>query len=140
MAIELKGLARVLSKLDNLEKVDGKAILEEVAKDTSEAIQKEAKKVSDTAYQYAGEVEVRTYGLSCFIDVGFSSDKVPFEQWKPLWFQHWGFKDYGLNFSGQYFIANHQGWFEDAVNKHEAKAIRKIKDKAKKKLKEAWKC
>ena len=103
--------------------------MEEVAEGATKAIQEEAKKFSDTSYLYAGEVEVRDYGLSCFIDVGFSSEKTPFELWKPLWFQHWGFRDYGLNFQGDYYIANNKMWFESAIKNYEEQAKREIKEK-----------
>lgn len=139
MGIELKGLNRLLTKLDNVSKVSTAKILEEVAESTADAIKDSAKQFSDTAYQYAGTVEVRKYGLSSFIDVGFSSDNTPFELWKPLWFQHWGFNDYGLNFTGQFYISNNKNWFEEAINKHEKQAIKAIKTKTLGEIRKAFK-
>lgn len=129
MGIQIKGLNSLLKKLDNVSNIKTKEIMEEVAEGATKAIQEEAKKFSDTSYLYAGEVEVRDYGLSCFIDVGFSSEKTPFELWKPLWFQHWGFRDYGLNFQGDYYIANNKMWFESAIKNYEDQAKREIKEK-----------
>ena len=129
MGIQIKGLNSLLKKLDNVSNIKTKKIMEEVAEGATKAIQEEAKKFSDTSYLYAGEVEVRDYGISCFIDVGFSSEKTPFELWKPLWFQHWGFRDYGLNFQGDYYIANNKMWFESAIKNYEAQAKREIKEK-----------
>ncbi|MDU2672646.1 MAG: hypothetical protein E7C49_11605 [Clostridium sp.] len=129
MGIQIKGLNSLLKKLDNVSNIKTKEIMEEVAEGATKAIQEEAKKFSDTSYLYAGEVEVRDYGISCFIDVGFSSEKTPFELWKPLWFQHWGFRDYGLNFQGDYYIANNKMWFESAIKNYEAQAKREIKEK-----------
>lgn len=129
MGIQIKGLNSLLKKLDNVSNIKTKEIMEEVAEGATKAIQEEAKKFSDTSYLYAGEVEVRDYGLSCFIDVGFSSEKTPFELWKPLWFQHWGFRDYGLNFQGDYYIANNKMWFESAIKNYEEQAKREIKEK-----------
>ena len=103
--------------------------MKDVAEGATNAIQEEAKRFSDTSYLYTGEVEVRDYGLSCFIDVGFSSEKTPFELWKPLWFQHWGFRDYGLNFQGDYYIANNKMWFDSAIKNYEEQAKREIKEK-----------
>lgn len=139
MALELRGVDALIKKLDKLKNIDTTKVINEVADETAKAIQSEAKKVSNTSYMYAGKVEVRNYGLSCFIDVGFSSAKEPFENWKSLWFQNWGFRDYGLNFRGQYFIANYQNWFTDAVNSNEKQIINKIKIKAKKQITEGWK-
>lgn len=129
MGIQIKGLNSLLKKLDNVSNIKTKEIMEEVAEGATKAIQEEAKKFSDTSYLYAGEVEVRDYGISCFIDVGFSSEKTPFELWKPLWFQHWGFRDYGLNFQGDYYIANNKMWFESAIKNYEEQAKREIKEK-----------
>ncbi len=78
MGIQIKGLNSLLKKLDNVSNIKTKEIMEEVAEGATKAIQEEAKKFSDTSYLYAGEVEVRDYGLSCFIDVGFSSEKNSF--------------------------------------------------------------
>lgn len=139
MGIELKGLEKVLKKLDNLSAIKGIEIIEEVAENTSNAIKNKAKKISDTSYLYVGKVKVRDYGTTCFIDIGLSSETTPFELWKPLWFQHWGFKDYGLNFTGQYYITKHQNWFTDAVNSYEKQAIKAVKEKTRTKIREAWK-
>lgn len=122
MAIEIRGMNNLLKKLDNLSNLKTKEIVKEVANSTAEAV-KEGASWSEASH-LAGEVKVRDFGLTCYIDVGFSSDKVPFEQWKSLWFQHWGFNDYGLNFTGQFYINNHKNWFEDTINEH-AKAKQK---------------
>lgn len=137
MGIQLKGIDSLLRKLDKVSNIKTKDILQDVAKDVTGAIKEEAQKFSDTSYLYAGEVEVRDYGISCFIDVGFSSDTIPFELWKPLWFQHWGFMDYGLNFNGQYYISNNKMWFNSAIQSVEKQTIKKIKDKTKAEIRKA---
>lgn len=137
MAIQLKGLDRVIKKLDKLSNIKTRDIMEEVAEITTKGIQQEAQKFSDTSYMYVNKVEVRDYGTSCFIDVGLSNDNAQFELWKPLWFQHWGFNDYGLNFTGQYYINNHKSWFEEAIAKQEQKALKAIKQKTQAKIREA---
>lgn len=128
-SVKIKGLASLIKKLDNLSDIKTRKIMEEVAEGATKVIREETKKISDTSYLHVGEIEVRDYGLSCFIDVGFSSEKTPFELWKSAWFQQWGFMDYGLNFQGQYYIANNKMWFHTAIENYEAQAKREIKEK-----------
>ena len=137
MAIELKGLNNVMKKLDNLSNIKTKDVVKGVADSMQEAI-KDGASFSDGA-SYIGEVEVRDYGLSCYIDVGLSNDNAPWELWKPLWFQHWGFHDHGLNFSGQYYITSHKNWFEETVNSHAEKMEQELKQQLRKKVKGALK-
>lgn len=134
MGVTLKGLDNLLNKLDKLSNISTRDIIEEVADGTSIAIKEEARKFSDTSYLYCGKAKVREYGISCFIDVGFSTDNTPFELWKPLWFQHWGFYDHGLNFSGQFYVSNNRLWFDTAVKGYEKKAKREIKKKLQSKV------
>lgn len=86
---------------------------------------------------YVGKGEIRKYGLSSYIDVGFGKDDANFDLWKPLWFQQWGYFDKGLNFKGDFFIANHQFWFDEAIKKSEGEIKKKLKDKLKNEIKKA---
>ena len=139
MGIEIKGIDKLMKKLDQFNKLDTKNTVQKVAKIAEKEIKAAAKEISDTSYLYVGEVEVREKGLSCFIDVGLSNDLHPFVKWQSLWFQHWGFYNYGLNFTGQYYIKNHQLWFNQAVDSFEERAKTLLKEELKREVRKCLK-
>lgn len=137
MAIEIKGINSILKKLNKLSSIETDKAIVEVAEDLRKNISDAAKEFSDTSYMYVGKGEIRKYGLSSYIDVGFGKDDANFDLWKPLWFQQWGYFDKGLNFKGDFFIANHQFWFDEAIKKSEGEIKKKLKDKLKNEIKKA---
>lgn len=137
MAIEIKGINSILKKLNQLSSVNTDKVIEDVAEELRGNISKAAKEFSDTSYMYVGKGEIRKYGLSSYIDVGFGKDDADFDLWKPLWFQQWGYFDKGLNFKGNFFIANHQFWFDEAIKSSEGEIKKKLKNKLKNEIKKA---
>lgn len=135
--IKIDVLDRLIKKLDKLSHIETEKAIEEVAKDVEEAIRDKAKTFSDTSYLYVGQSEKRKYGMSCYIDVGFHNDNADFDKWKSLWFQNWGYFDYGWNFDGQIYIKTHQLWFNEAVKSIEKDAQKKLKEKIRKEIKGA---
>lgn len=135
--MSIKGINNLIKKLDKISNIETKHIVKKVATEIQKEIKSEAKKFSDTSYLYVKEVDVRDYGLSCFIDVGLSSKDTPFELWKPLWFQHWGFFNYGWNFKGQYYIKNNQLWFDKAVARAEGNIKLQLKQELRKEVRKA---
>lgn len=140
MGVSVKNLNRLVKKIDKLTNVKTKEVVKQVADNMLDEISKKGNEISDDkAGDYVGYASIRDYGLSCYMDVGFNSELYPFASWKSLWFQQWGFNDYGLNFTGQYYINNHKGWFDEAINTQEEKAIKALKQKTHEKIKEALK-
>lgn len=139
MSMKLEGLDKLFKKLNNLSHIETEKAIEEVAKDVETTIKNEAKKFSDTSYMYVGQSEKRKYGTSCYVDVGFHSDNAEFDEWKPLWFQNWGYFDKGLNFNGEIYIDKHQLWFNEAVKSVEKNVQRKLKEKIRREIKGALK-
>lgn len=137
MAIEIKGINNLLKKLNKLSSIETDKAIIEVAEDLRKNISNAAKEFSDTSYMYVGKGEIRKYGLSSYIDVGFSKEDAAFDLWKPLWFQQWGYFDKGLNFKGDFFIANHQFWFDEAIKNSENEIKNKLKNKIKSEIKKA---
>lgn len=135
--IKIDGLDRLMKKLNKLSHIETEKAIEEVAKDVEEAIRDKAKTFSDTSYLYVGQSEKRKYGMSCYIDVGFHNDNADFDKWKSLWFQNWGYFDYGWNFSGQIYIKTHQLWFNEAVKRIEKDVQKKLKEKIRQEIKGA---
>lgn len=137
MSVEIKGINSILKKLNQLSSINTDKVIEEVAEELREDISKAAKEFSDTSYMYVGKGEIRKYGLSSYVDVGFGKDDADFDLWKPLWFQQWGYFDKGLNFKGDFFISNHQFWFNEAIENSSGKIKKKLKEKLKHEVKKA---
>lgn len=111
MSLDIKGINNLIKKLDNLSNIDTKSVVHRVAEDMTLSIQDEVKKFSDK-YEYVGQCHVRCYRKGIYIDVGLSNDLDPWDDWKELWYHQWGYRDYGLNFSGSPFIDVHKMWFD----------------------------
>lgn len=137
MSIKIDGIDNLLNKLNNLSHIETKKVINTAAKDIENAIKNKAKKISDTSYLYVGQVEERSSGLSYFVDVGFSNKNADFELWKSLWFQNWGYFDYGWNFSGQIYVKKHQLWFNETIESQKKNIQKKIKEKLRQEVRNA---
>ncbi|WP_462427195.1 hypothetical protein [Fusobacterium varium] len=139
MSVAIKGIDKLINKLNKISNIATKEIIEDIATDVEGVIRNKAKTFADTSYMYISKCDTRVYGLSCYVDVGLKNDNAEWDLWKGLWFHQWGYWNKGLNFSGQYYISMHQLWFNDAVNSIEGAAKKKIKDKVKSEIQLAWK-
>ncbi|MBN1055686.1 hypothetical protein DVW05_10065 [Clostridium botulinum] len=137
MSIEIKGINNILKKLDKLSKIETKEAVQDVAKDVEKAIQNKANVFSEK-YKCVKACEPRCYGNSSYIDVGLKSSEYNFEEWKELWYQNYGFDDYGWNFTGQYHITSHLMWFDEAIMEIENDIKKKLKNKLKEQIKQCW--
>lgn len=135
MSIQIKGIDNLLKKLNKLSNIETKEAVVEVAKDMQEGIQDEASKFSVKA-EHIKACDPRIYGNSCYVDVGLKGDN--FEEWKELYYQNYGFDDYGWNFKGQIHISNHLMWFDEKVQSMEKEIKRKLRNKVKEQIKECW--
>lgn len=137
MGIKIDGIDKLLNKLNKLSHIETEKAINEVAEELEKKISSKAKSFSDTSYMYVGKGETRKYGLSCYVDVGFSKDNAPFDLWKSLWFHNWGYFDKGLNFRGQIYINMHQFWFNEAVKDSKSDIQKRLKQKLKAEIGEA---
>lgn len=135
MAIQIQGLDKLIAKLSDTSWLNTRHAIDEAGKDLKEAIKKEAKTFSDKEYEHIGVAEGREYGLSYYLDVGLKNDKVPFENWKGLYFHNYGYWNHGRNYKGQMYINCHAQWFDSAVKGAE----KEVKAKIKRKVKESFK-
>lgn len=131
MSFEIQGVDKLINKLNKISNIKAKEVIEDVAKDVETAIVNEAKKFSDTEYLYIGKCDVRDYGSSYFVDVGFKNDTVDFKLWKGLWYHNWGYTHWK---SGE-IITPYVMWFENAIGSNEIKMKNKIEQNIKKELK-----
>ena len=127
VAFEIKGVDKLINKLNKISNIRAKEVIEDVAKDVETAIVNEARKFSDTEYLYIGKCDVRDYGSSYFVDIGLKNDTVDFELWKGLWYHNWGYTHWK---SGE-MITPHVMWFNQAVNLIQKEVKDKVRDSIK---------
>lgn len=138
MAIEIKGIDNLLKRLNKLSNIETKEAVIEVAKDMQEAIQNKASTFSQNADEIKA-FEPRTYGNgNTYVDIGLKSGDSDWGKIKGLYFQNYGFNDYGWNFKGQYHITNHLMWFDEAVQSAENDCKTKLKFKLKQEIQKCW--
>lgn len=137
MSLEIKGINNLIKKLDKLSNVKTEDIVVEAGKEVEKEVRNYAKRFSKEGYKHIGVFEPRKYGLSCYVDVGLKNENADWEEWKSLYFQHWGYWNYGLNFNGKYYIKPHQLWFDIAVKQAEESAKRHLKEELRKEVKKA---
>lgn len=135
MGVSIQGIDRLIGKLSKISMLETRETIDEIGKDVSKNIRNEAKKFSKKEYESIGVAEGRKYGLSYYLDVGLKNDKVPFENWKGLYFHNYGYWNRGWNFNGEKYIDMHAMWFDNAVKNME----KEIKTKIKRKVKEQFK-
>lgn len=139
MAISISGVDSLLKRLNKLSNIETKEAVIEVAKDMQKAIQEKASKFSENSEEIKA-FEPRIYGNGCYIDVGLKSGDSDWEAIKGLYFQNYGFHNYGWNFINTHpYIANHLMWFDEAVQNVENDIKSKLKAKLKEEVQKAWK-
>lgn len=86
---------------------------------------KDAPKNSGKSYKALKITETKLYKTSVYAKIGIGSDN--WEQTKALWFQHFGYFNYGLGgiFNGM-FIAVHAGWMNKSFDRCKAQAYNEI--------------
>lgn len=138
MAIEIKGINNLINRLNKLSNIETKEIIIEVSKDMQEAIKEKASNFSQNSDEIKA-FEARSYANgSTYIDVGLKSSDSDWERIKGLYFQNYGFNDYGWHFSGQYHITNHLMWFDEAVQSATGDCKSKLKAKLKEEIQKCW--
>lgn len=137
MSLEIKGINSLMNKLNKLSNIEAKKAINDVANTVEKEIRGKASSFSQNEARYIAKCEVRDYGSSYFVDIGLKNDNAPFELWKGLWYQNWGYFNCGWNFKGQYYIKSHQLWFNEAVNSIEGQTLNKIKNNLREEIKKA---
>lgn len=129
---DTKAIDKLLKKLDNYSNIETKEAVEHVAEVMEKAIYNNAPVDSGDGRSCIDICEVREYPSATYVDVGLRSDHIPFDKWKSIWFQNWGY-----NFKGTgKQITKHVGWFNNAVESKNKEVIKYLKDKLKEQEKE----
>lgn len=126
MSIDVKGIDRLMNKLNKLDNIKGINAVESVVP-TIELALKAGASWAPNSVQYIRKCEIREYPRAYFVDIGLRNDEVDFDLWKHLWFHNWGYNQYYYGHkTGKYTIV-HSMWFNNALNNIGDVAINKIK-------------
>lgn len=120
-----------MKKLTALEGIKAKDVVEPVAEELATKIQASAKSFSNQEWRYISKCETRSYGSSCFVDVGLKNDKAPFDSWKGLYFHNYGYKQYFYGHDLGYMETRHILWFTNAINGAKGEIISKLRARLK---------
>lgn len=136
MSIEIKGINNILKKLNKLSNLETKEAVVEVSKDMEKGI-KEAASTFSVKAEHIKACDPRNYGNSCYVDIGLKGDN--FEEWKELYYQNYGYDNYGWNFKNVHpHVTAHLMWFNEAVQGLETEIKKKLREKVKEQIKECW--
>lgn len=140
MAIQLKGINTLTNKLNKLSNVKAKNAIETVAKEVETGLKNEASKFSNKGYKHIGKAETREYSNgNYFVDVGLKNSSAPWEEWKHLYFHHYGYNQFMYGKPTGKFTNMHQFWFTNAIDNMEQEVLKEIKAKLRKEIREAMK-
>jgi len=138
MAIDIKGLDRILRNLDYLDvdtKKSTKKAIDKALEDTLPILKENSPEDSGQSRNHLS-IEgkgAKTYRKSTWGKMGITSEN--WEQTKSLWFNHHSFYNHGLNFNGQFKIDKNVGFFDRAGDKVIPKAKNIILDELNKEIK-----
>ena len=91
MAITIKNLNNLTNKLNKLDNLKAKKAVDEVAKVVESNLKNEVSKFSERS-DLIRKVDVREYESgNYYVDVGLKNDSQPWEDWKHLYFHHYGY-------------------------------------------------
>ena len=139
MTITIKGLNSLTKKLNKLDNIKAKSSVNEVAKIVEKELRDEASNFSRRSH-LIGEVDTREYSNGTYyVDVGLKNDSQPWEEWKHLYFHHYG---YNQKLWGKYssiYTKTYQFWFTQAVENMDNEVLKELKKKIQAEIKEALK-
>ena len=139
MNISIKGVDRLLNKLDRLNHIRAMQALEEVSHMVIDEIKAACPKDSGAAAASVGISDKRDYKLSAYMDIGLSRKTGPWDSWKGAYFQNYGYHNWGRGgiYHGKYVFV-HQMWFENVANSIKGEAGKRIKARLKMMILAEW--
>ena len=139
MTITIKGINSLSNKLNKLSNVKAKNSVKEVAKFVEKELRNEASKFS-TRSELIGEVEEREYkNGNYYIEVGLKNSYESWEEWKHLYFHHYGYNQKIWGKDSNLYTNTHQFWFTNAIDNIDQKALKELKKKMQEEIRNALK-
>lgn len=139
MTITIKGLNSLTKKLNNLDNIKAKSSVNEVTKIVEKGLRDEASNFSRRAH-LIGEVDTREYSNGTYyVDVGLKNDSQPWEEWKQLYFHHYGYNQKLWGKNSNIYTKPYQFWFTKAIDNMEQETLKELKKKLREEIRKALK-
>ena len=139
MAITIKNLNNLTNKMNKIDNLKAKKAVEEVAKVVESNLKNGASKFSKRS-DLIRKADVREYeNGNYYVDVGLKNDSQPWEDWKHLYFHHYGYNQKLWGKDSDIYTKTHQFWFTNAVDNMDNEVLKELKKKIQAQIKEALK-
>lgn len=140
MAITLKGMNSLTNKLNKLSNLKAKESVNKVAKTVESGLRNEASKFSNKGYNYIGKVDSREYrNGNYFVEIGLKNDSAPWDEWKHLYFHHYGYHQFMMGFPTSIYTNMYQFWFTNVIENLEQGVLKELKKEIRKEIRETMK-
>lgn len=128
MAVKIDGFNDIFSTMEQLGEVGKKAGKDAVKSGLNEVLDSLKKDAPVDKYKSRNKLSIQHIRAnkngSAWGACGIGSSN--WEDTKQLWFQHYGYENHGLNFTGQHRIENNAGWMDKTFKKVQKKAEDKM--------------
>lgn len=114
MNIDIKGINSLLNKLQRLENVNFQQEIQQIADIVIKQMQSVTPKNTGLAQSSIGVSDMINMKMGFIMKVGLSPKTAPWDDWKSVYFQNYGYHNWGQN--GRYkgvFVTTHLGWFTE---------------------------
>lgn len=139
MTITIKGLNSLSKKLNKLDNIKAKSSVNEVAKMVEKGLRDEASNFSTRAH-LIGEVDTREYSNGTYyVDVGLKNDSQPWEEWKHLYFHHYGYNQKLWGKDSNIYTKTYQFWFSNAIDNMDQEILKELKKEIQEEIRKALK-
>lgn len=114
MNIDIKGINSLLNKLQRLENVNFQQEIKQIGDIVIKQMQSVTPVNTGLSQQSIGVSDMINMRMGFIMKVGLSPKTAPWDDWKGVYFQNYGYHNWGQN--GRYkgaFVNAHLGWFTE---------------------------
>ena len=114
MNIDIKGINSLLNKLKNLENVNFQQEIQQIGDIVIKQLQSVTPIDTGLAQSCIGVSDMIQYKIGFMMKVGLSPKTAPWDDWKSVYFQNYGYHNEGHG--GRYhgiFVTTHMLWFDN---------------------------
>lgn len=117
MNIDIKGINSLLNKLQRLENVDFQAEIKQIGEEVIRQMQSVTPRDTGKSAESIGVDSIISYKMGFLMKIGLSSKTAPWDDWKGVYFQNFGYHNFGHG--GRYkgvFVMTNLNWFTEFSN------------------------
>lgn len=117
MNIDIKGINSLLNKLQRLENVNFQQEIQQIGDIVIKQMQSVTPRNTGKSAESIGVDSIISYKMGFLMKIGLSSKTAPWDDWKGVYFQNYGYHNWGQGgrFKGV-LVMTHLNWFTDFSN------------------------